>query len=67
MSLDQETRFCHYEEQRFPADEFEQTERNGWVHDRSPRHTVAGTLLKEGEPKDKKPGKEKIPGPMRMA
>lgn len=52
-------RLCHYEEERFPEDEFEASAEHGWIHkNRTPRHTIDGQVL------DDKDNGGVIPGPM---
>lgn len=61
------THLCQYERERFPADEFEQTEEYGLVHNRDPRHTARGEVIVGPPPPPEKPvipGPGRVPGPM---
>jgi len=38
-------RRCAYEDEEFPEEEFEATEQHGWIHKRTPEHTVTGEVI----------------------
>jgi hypothetical protein len=67
MAKREQTRFCHYEDERFPAEEFVHTEQYGWVHNRDPRHSLLGAQVDDKPPDKPKEKIETIPGPMKRA
>jgi hypothetical protein len=54
-------RFCAYEEERFPEDEFESSDEYRWVHERDPRHTIRGKVIPDDDDGEI-PGAD-LPGP----
>lgn len=58
MSAQEETLLCLLEKKRFPASEFEDTEKWGLVHRVEPPHTIGGDPVGSSIP-----GPPEIPGP----